>query len=91
MEKEGNNIKLAGLLTNYEIDVYRDEEDAVDDVELTEFKDEIDSWILDEFIKIGLETARSVLNRDEDFLVNRTDLELETIREVLKILKDELS
>ncbi len=89
--KGGNNIKLAGLLTNYEIDVYRDEEDAVDDVELTEFKDEIDSWILDEFIKIGLETARSVLNRDEDFLVNRTDLELETIREVLKILKDELS
>ena len=89
--KGGNNIKLAGLLTNYEIDVYRDEEDAVDDVELTEFKDEIDAWILDEFTKIGLETARSVLNRDEDFLVNRTDLELETIREVLKILKDELS
>ncbi|MDA1336547.1 MAG: transcription termination factor NusA [Bacteroidetes bacterium] len=89
--KGGNNIKLAGLLTNYEIDVYRDEEDAVDDVELTEFSDEIDSWILDEFIKIGLETARSVLNRDEDFLVNRTDLEVETIREVMKILKDELN
>ena len=89
--KGGNNIKLAGLLTNYEIDVYRDEEDGVDDVELNEFSDEIDAWILDEFIKIGLETARSVLNRDEEFLVNRTDLELETIREVLKILKDELS
>jgi N utilization substance protein A len=89
--KGGNNIKLAGLLTNYEIDVYRDEEDGVDDVELKEFSDEIDAWILDEFIKIGLETARSVLNRDEDFLVNRTDLELETIREVVKILKDELS
>jgi N utilization substance protein A len=89
--KGGNNIKLAGLLTNYEIDVYRDEEDGVDDVELKEFSDEIDAWILDEFIKIGLETARSVLNRDEEFLVNRTDLELETIREVLKILKDELS
>ena len=89
--KGGNNIKLAGLLTNYEIDVYRDEEDGVDDVELKEFSDEIDAWILDEFIKIGLETARSVLNRDEDFLVNRTDLELETIREVIKILKDELS
>ena len=89
--KGGNNIKLAGLLTNYEIDVYRDEEDGVDDVELKEFSDEIDAWILDEFIKIGLETARSVLNRDEEFLVNRTDLELETIREVVKILKDELS
>jgi N utilization substance protein A len=89
--KGGNNIKLAGLLTNYEIDVYRDEEDGADDVELKEFSDEIDAWILEEFIKIGLETARSVLNRDEDFLVNRTDLELETIREVVKILKDELS
>ena len=89
--KGGNNIKLAGLLTNYEIDVYRDEEDGADDVELKEFSDEIDAWILDEFVKIGLETARSVLNRDEDFLVNRTDLELETIREVVKILEDELS
>ena len=86
--KGGNNIKLAGLLTNYEIDVYRDEDDSSDDVELTEFSDEIEAWILEEFVKIGLETARSVLNRDEDFLVNRTDLELETIREVLKILKD---
>ena len=89
--KGGNNIKLAGLLTNYEIDVYRDLDDSSDDVELTEFSDEIDAWILEEFVKIGLETARSVFNRDEDFLVNRTDLELETIREVLKILKDELS
>ena len=89
--KGGNNIKLAGLLTNYEIDVYRDEDDSSDDVELTEFADEIDAWILEEFVNIGLETARSVLNRNEDFLVNRTDLELETIREVLKILKDELS
>jgi N utilization substance protein A len=89
--KGGNNIKLVGLLTNYEIDVYRDIDDTSDDVELTEFSDEIDAWILEEFVKIGLETARSVLNRDEDFLVNRTDLELETIREVLKILKDELS
>jgi N utilization substance protein A len=71
--------------------VYRDEDDSSDDVELTEFSDEIDAWILEEFVKIGLETARSVLNRNEDFLVNRTDLELETIREVLKILKDELS
>ena len=90
--KGGNNIKLAGLLTNYEIDVYREEDDnAADDVELTEFSDEIDSWILDEFVKIGLETARSVISQDEEFLVNRTDLELETIREVMKILKDELS
>ena len=72
--KGGNNIKLARLLTNYEIDVYRDEDDSSDDVELTEFADEIDAWILEEFVKIGLETARSVFNRNEDFLVNRTDL-----------------
>ena len=88
--KGGNNIKLAGLLTNYEIDVYRDEEDGADDVELKEFSDEIDAWILDEFVKIGCDTARSVLNLEEDDLVKRTDLEAETIREVLSILKSEL-
>ena len=88
--KGGNNIKLAGLLTGYDIDVYREDDEVADDVELKEFADEIDEWILDEFIKIGCDTARSVLNLEEDDLVTRTDLEAETIREVLSILKTEL-
>lgn len=87
----GNNIKLAGLLTNYEIDVYRDDEDVLEDVDLREFADEIDGWILDEFRKIGLETARAVLEIGSEDLARRTDLEVETIEEVLKILKEELA
>lgn len=86
----GNNIRLAGQLTGYEIDVYREDEEGSEDVELKEFADEIDEWILDEFVKIGLDTARSVLAVDEDDLVKRTDLENETVREVLRILKEEL-
>ena len=88
--KGGNNIKLAGLLTGYDIDVYREDDEVSEDVELKEFADEIDEWILDEFIKIGCDTARSVLNLDEEDLVKRTDLEAETIREVVSILKTEL-
>ena len=88
--KGGNNIKLAGLLTGYDIDVYREDDEVAEDVELKEFADEIDEWILDEFIKIGCDTARSVLNLDEADLVTRTDLEAETIREVVSILKAEL-
>lgn len=86
----GHNIKLAGLLTGYELDVIR-EGAAVeeDDVELTEFSDEIDGWVIDEFAKIGLDTARSVLNQDLADLVRRTDLEEETILEVIRILKEE--
>ena len=87
----GNNIRLAGQLTGYEIDVYREDEEAIDDVELKEFGDEIDAWILDEFIKIGLETARSVMDLDVEDLAKRTDLEVETIREVLRILKEEMA
>ena len=86
----GHNIKLAGLLTGYELDVIREgmaiEED---DVELTEFSDEIDGWVIDEFAKIGLDTARSILNQDVADLVRRTDLEEETILEVIRILKEE--
>jgi N utilization substance protein A len=89
--KGGNNIKLAGLLTRYEIDVYREDEDAIDDVDLKEFADEIEPWILEEFVKIGLDTARSVLAIEENELASRTDLEVETIREVLKILKEEMA
>ncbi|GLB50697.1 transcription termination factor NusA [Neptunitalea lumnitzerae] len=85
--KGGYNIRLAGFLTGYEIDVYR--EGVEEDVELTEFSDEIDVWIIDEFRKIGLDTAKSVLELDAEDLVKRTDLEEETVQEVLRILKDE--
>ena len=88
--KGGNNIKLAGQLTGYEIDVFREEDENEDDVELMEFSDEIDTWILEEFIKIGCDTARSVLEIDEESLITRTDLEAETVNEVVKILKKEL-
>jgi N utilization substance protein A len=84
----GHNIRLAGQLTGYEIDVFR--EGVEEDVELTEFKDEIDAWIIEEFKKIGMDTARSVLEQDVDDLVKRTDLEEETIQEVVRILKEEL-
>ena len=88
--KGGNNIKLAGHLTGYEIDVFREEDETEDDVELMEFSDEIDTWILEEFIKIGCDTARSVLEIDEESLIARTDLEAETVKEVLRILNKEL-
>lgn len=84
----GHNIRLAGQLTGYEIDVFR--EGVEEDVELTEFSDEIDAWIIEEFKKIGMDTARSVIEQDVDDLVKRTDLEEETIREVVRILKEEL-
>ena len=83
----GHNIRLAGQLTGYEIDVFR--EGAEEDVELTEFSDEIDSWIIEELAKAGLDTAKSVLEQDANDLVKRTDLEEETINDVLKILKEE--
>ena len=83
----GHNIRLAGQLTGYEIDVFR--EGAEEDVELTEFSDEIDSWIIEELAKAGLDTAKSVLEQDVTDLVKRTDLEEETINDVLKILKEE--
>jgi N utilization substance protein A len=86
----GHNIKLAGLLTGYELDVIREGTPAEDeDVELTEFSDEIEAWIIAEFAKIGLDTARSILNQDVQDLVRRTDLEEETVLEVMRILKEE--
>lgn len=86
----GQNIKLACLLTGFDIDVIREGVAAEDDdVELTEFIDEIDGWIIDEFAKIGLDTAKSVLAQSVEDLVKRTDLEEETILEVIKILKEE--
>jgi N utilization substance protein A len=83
----GHNIRLAGQLTGYEIDVFR--EGAEEDVELREFSDEIEEWIIKEFSKAGLDTAKSVLEQDVDDLVKRTDLEEETINDVIRILKEE--
>jgi N utilization substance protein A len=88
--KGGHNIKLASRLTGYDIDVYRETDAELDDVDLEEFADEIDHWILDQLKTIGCDTARSVLELDKADLVKRTDLEDETIDEVLKILKEEL-
>ncbi len=88
--KGGSNIKLASKLTGYEIDVYRDDDDPnLEDVDLDEFTDEIDTWIIDQLKGIGCDTARSVLDLDINELTRRTDLEEETIKEVLKILASE--
>jgi N utilization substance protein A len=87
--KNGVNIRLASQLTGYELDVQREGIEAEDDVELTEFSDEIEDWVIQEFKKIGLDTARSVLEKDVTELVSRTDLEEETILDVQRILKDE--
>lgn len=87
--KGGSNIRLASQLTGYEIDVFREGSEQDEDIELTEFNDEIEDWIIDEFRRIGLDTAKSVLEHSADELVKRTDLELETIEEVLTILKEE--
>jgi len=90
----GHNIRLAGQLTGYELDVIREGDVAGttaddDDVELTEFSDEIEEWVIEEFAKIGLDTAKSILKHDVDDLVRRTDLEEETILDVMRILNEE--
>ncbi|MFP4366658.1 MAG: transcription termination factor NusA [Bacteroidales bacterium] len=88
--KGGLNIKLAGQLTGYEIDVFRDTEGEDDeDVNLDEFSDEIESWIIDELKAVGCDTAKSVLELSAEDLVKRTDLEEETIQEVMRVLKAE--
>ncbi|MBN2236031.1 MAG: transcription termination/antitermination protein NusA [Bacteroidales bacterium] len=87
--KGGFNIKLAGKLTGYEIDVYRDSDADLEDVDLNEFQDEIDQWIIDELVQVGCDTAKSVLAIPVEELVKRTDLEEETINEVVRILKME--
>lgn len=87
--KGGHNIKLASKLTGYEIDVYRDDDEQVEDVDIEEFADEVDSWIIDELKAIGCDTARSVLELSKEDLESRTDLEAETIDEIFKILQAE--
>jgi transcription termination/antitermination protein NusA len=87
--KGGHNIRLAAKLTGYEIDVYRDSAPDNEDVDLQEFDDEIEPWIIEEFKKIGFDTAKSILDVPVAELVARTDLEEETINEVIRILKEE--
>jgi len=87
--KGGHNIKLAGKLTGYEIDIYREIDETNEDVDLESFTDEIEEWIIEEFKAVGLDTAKSVLELSVDELVKRTDLEEETIKEVIRILKEE--
>ncbi len=88
--KGGHNIKLAGKLTGFDLDVYRETDEDNEDVDLEEFADEIDDWIIDELKAVGLDTARSVLELTKADLVSRTDLEEETIDEIFKILREEL-
>ena len=90
--KRGVNIKLASRLVGFEIDVYRETEEGSEeeyDIDLEEFSDEIDGWMIDELKKIGCDTARSVLALNDEELVRRTDLEEETIKEIRKILQSE--
>ena len=87
--KGGQNIKLAGKITGYEIDVYRDTDVDVEDVDLDEFSDEIEGWIIDELKAIGCDTAKSVIDIGFEDLVKRTDLEEETVKDVINILKSE--
>ena len=88
--KGGFNIKLASMLTGYEIDVYREmDEQDLDDIYLDEFNDEIDQWVIDAFKAIGLDTAKDVLGTPKEELLARTDLEEETIDDVLRILASE--
>ncbi|GAB3948777.1 transcription termination factor NusA [Spirosoma harenae] len=89
--KGGQNIKLAGRLVDMEIDVFRDNEGQEDDedVDLMEFSDEIDAWMIDELRKVGLDTAKSVLALSKEELVRRTDLEEDTVEEIINILKQE--
>jgi N utilization substance protein A len=85
----GHNIKLAGKLTGYEIDVYREAHEDDEDVDIEEFSDEIEGWIIDEFKRVGLDTAKSILSLSVDELVKRTDLEDTTVKDVIEILKSE--
>ena len=90
--KGGYNVKLASMLTGYEIDVYREiDEEDLDDIYLDEFNDEIDQWVIDAFKAIGLDTAKEVLGTSKEDLLRRTDLEEETIDEVLRILAAEFA
>ena len=81
--------KVKHRFTGFEIDVYRDTDEDFDDVDIREFSDEIDQWVIDELIKIGCDSAKSVLALSPEELLKRTELEEETISSVLSILKAE--
>ena len=87
----GMNIKLASMLTGYTIDVFRelDEQNAEEDIYLDEFSDEIDQWVIDAIKGIGLDTARQVLNAPREMLIEKADLEVETVDSVLNVLRSE--
>ena len=89
--KGGYNIKLAGKLTGYEIDVYRNSEanNAEEDVDLQEFSDEIDQWVIDSLVHMGCDTAKAVLSYTPEEVATRADLEIETVKDVFRILKAE--
>lgn len=87
--KGGHNIKLAGKLSGYEIDVYREGAEDIEDVDLDEFTDEIEGWVIKELKSIGLDSAKSVLELTAEELTRRTDLELETVEDVLSVLRAE--
>jgi len=87
--KGGYNIKLAGRLTGYEIDVYREGAEDIEDVDLEEFSDEIEAWVIAQLKAIGLDSAKSVLELDMSELIRRTDLEEETVEDIMRILKAE--
>ncbi|MBR3828501.1 MAG: KH domain-containing protein, partial [Bacteroidales bacterium] len=85
--KGGHNIKLASKLCGYEIEIYRNSDEDMDDIDLKTLKGEIEGWVIDELIKIGCDTAKNVLSLPKEELINRTDLEEETIDHVLETLK----
>lgn len=90
--KGGLNIKLASMLTEYTIDVFRELDDSAvedEDIYLDEFRDEIDGWVIDAIKSIGIDTAKAVLNAPREMLIEKTDLEEETVDDVLRILKQE--
>ena len=87
----GMNIKLASMLTGYTIDVYRElnDDESEEDIYLDEFSDEIDQWVIDAIKKIGLDTAKQVLGAPREMLIEKADLEEETVDNVIKVLKAE--
>ena len=89
--RSGMNIKLASMLTEYTIDVFRvvSEEEADEDIYLDEFSDEIDQWVIDSIKAIGLDTAKAVINAPREMLIEKADLEEETVDQVLQVLKTE--
>ncbi|NPA43874.1 MAG: transcription termination/antitermination protein NusA [Chlorobi bacterium] len=87
--KKGSNINLASELTGYKLDIIREEDQEEEDIELTEFLDELEEWMVEAFHKIGLDTAKSVLEKDVDYLVRATGLERDTLLEIRRILEEE--